>query len=197
MDAARLVRARWRLRGAWQWPVFAALTVADAILGHLLPPAGETQSVFAAALAGLVLNLLGVLFFSRPLGALIRRRRPDLPSVVSRDYAGTSVLIAITAALLGAGLAHRSAIIANRNAMREATARAEAYIGDHAPATYRRNLLLLNVFEIQAGSVYRACVPSSSGTRNYCVVVNVHQPWAHSVRPNGSEPNSLFGQGVG
>lgn len=197
MDGARLVRARWRLRGAWQWPAFAVLTVADAAIGHLLPPAGETQSVVAAALAGLVLNLLGVLLLSRPLGALLRRFRRDLPGVVSRNYAGTFVVVAITAALLAAGLAHRSTVLANRNAMREATARAQAWIGDHAPAAFRRNVEAVDVFEIEAGSLYRACVPNSGGTRNYCVIVDVRRPWDRSVRPNGSEPNSVFGQGVG
>jgi hypothetical protein len=196
MDGARLVRARWRLRGAWQWPAFAALTVADAVIGHLLPPAGESQSVAGALIDGLVLNLLGVLLLSWPIGLLIRRFRPDLPRVVAKDYAGTGVVIAITAALLGAGLAHRSSVLANRTAMREATARAEAWIGVHAPAAFRRDVALVDVFEIQAGSVYRACVPSLSG-RNYCVVVNVDEPWARSVRPAGSESNSVFGQGVG
>jgi hypothetical protein len=31
-------RLRWRLRGAWQWPVFVALTLADGIVLVVLPP---------------------------------------------------------------------------------------------------------------------------------------------------------------
>jgi hypothetical protein len=197
MDGASLVRARWRLRGAWLWPAFAATIVFDAVIGHALPPAGETQSVPSAALVGLVFNLLGVLLLRRPLGALIRRARPDLPAVVARDYAGTFVVIAVSAALLATGLAHRSTIVAHQNAMREATARAEAWIGMRAPATFRRNVQQLDVFEIQAGSVYRACAPSDGGSRTYCVIVNVQRPWADSVRFSGYEPNSVFSQGVG
>jgi hypothetical protein len=102
-----LARLHWRRRGAWLWPVFVATVVADAIIGHALPPAGESQSLAAAAIAGLVLNLLGVVLLSRPLGALLKRARPDLPSVVTRNYAGTATVFAVTAALLIAGLAHR------------------------------------------------------------------------------------------
>lgn len=197
MDGAWLVRARWRLRGAWQWPVFVAMTFVDALAGHLLPPTGESESAAAALLAGLVLNLLGVLLLARPLGMLIRRFRPDLPLVVAKDYAGTAVVIGIAAALGGAGLAHRSSLIADQRAMREASARAEAWIGVHAPSSFRRNAMLVNLFEIQPGRVYRACVPSAVDGRSYCVVVDVRRPWARSVRPAGSEPNSYFGEGVG
>ena len=71
---ARLVRLRWRRAGAWLWPSFIAFTLADAVIGHNLPPAGSTESLTAAGLLGLVLNLLAVLFLSRPLGWALRRR---------------------------------------------------------------------------------------------------------------------------
>jgi len=197
MDGARLARARWRLRGAWQWPTFAAMTLLDALVGHALPPSGDAQSIVAAALDGLVLNLLGVLFLSRPLGALIRRARRDLPAIVARDYASAWVTVAIAAAILAVGLAHRASVQADRRAMEEATARAEAWIGDHAPGVFRRNVRTLDVFAIQPGSLYRACVAGASASDAYCVVVDVERPFARSVRFAGHEPNALFSQGVG
>jgi hypothetical protein len=196
MDGASLARARWRLRGAWQWPAFVALTIADAFVGHALPQSGDTESYAAAALAGLVLNLLGVLLLSRPLGALIRRIRRDLPAVVARDYAGTYVVVAITLAILGAGLNHRASVNASRQAMQEATARAQAWIGDHAPPAFRRHIEHVDVLPIQSGAVYRACVPGTHA-RTYCVVVNLRRPWRRSVRFAGYEPNASFGQGIG
>ena len=48
---ARLVRLRWRRAGAWLWPSFVALTLADAVIGHDLPPAGSTESLIAAGAA--------------------------------------------------------------------------------------------------------------------------------------------------
>src|SRR5581483_3892249 len=101
---ARLVRLRWRRAGAWMWPSFILFTLVDGVVGHSLPPAGSTESLTAAALLGLVLNLLGVLFLSRPIGWGLRRIRRDLPSFIARDYGGTFVVLALTATLLLAGV---------------------------------------------------------------------------------------------
>ena len=199
MDSAWVVRARWRRRGAWLWPAFAILTVADGVVGHLLPVAGVTQSWAAGAVAGLCLNVVGVILLSRPLGVLIRRLRPDLPRVVARNYAGTAVVVAVFVGFACAGLVHRQSVIADRSAMREAVARAQAWIGDHAPSQFRRHLGLVDTFAMQTGSLYRSCVPGlvTGQARAFCVVVNLNAPFANSVRFAGSEPNYLFGQGVG
>jgi hypothetical protein len=196
MDGAWLARLRWRHRGAWLWPAFAALTIADAVIGHELPPVGDSQRVVAAALLGCGLNLAGVVALSWPIGALIRRVRPDLPAVVARDYGGTLVIVVVTAALLAVGLAHRSTVVAHREAMREATTRAEAWIGDRAPSEFRRNLASMSVLVIEAGRIYRACVQSVAASRTYCVVVNDQLPFQRSVRPAGSEPNSGLATGA-
>ena len=156
MDGALFARVRWRLRGAWRWRAFAALTIADAVIGHALPPVGETQSGPAALLDGLVLNLIAVLLLTRPIGALVRRVRGDLPTVVARDYAATWIVVAVSAAILAAGLAHRTSLLANQAAMHEATARAQAWIGDRAPSEFRRSVVRLSLLEIQAGRVYLA-----------------------------------------
>ena len=130
---ARLVRLRWRRAGAWLWPSFIAFTVVDAVIGHTLPPAGSTESLTAAGLLGLMLNLLGVLLLSRPIGWGLRRVRRDLPGVVARDYAGTLVVLALTATLVLVGIMHRPAMAASQRATRDAIARAQAWIGDRAP----------------------------------------------------------------
>jgi hypothetical protein len=193
---ARLVRLRWRRAGAWLWPAFVALTITDAIIGHLLPPQGATESFAGAALLALVVNLLGVLLLSRPLGFLFRRRRPDLPGVVARDYGGTVVVLAVTAAILAAGLIHAPAIRASQHAMRDAIVRAQAWIGARAPAEFRRNLQFVSLLEIQAGAIYRACVPNAAATKSYCVIVNRQLPFERSVTFSGYEPNSALGAGT-
>lgn len=193
---ARLVRLRWRRAGAWLWPAFILLTAADAVIGHQLPPAGATETLAAAALLALFVNLLGVLLLSRPLGWALRRRRPDLPGIVARDYGGTFVVLAVTAAILAAGLMHAPAIRASQRSMQDAIARAQAWIGDRAPAEFRRNLQFVSLLEIQAGAIYRACVPSPDGTRNFCVIVNRNLPLERSVTFAGHEPNSVLGAGT-
>ena len=196
MDGASLHRLRWRLRGAWLWPAFVALTIADAVVGHMLPPAGDGQSIASAALVALVLNLIAVILLSRPLGAVLRRARGDLPSIVARDYAGTTVVVVIALALLTAGLLHRSTLEAQRSTMYDAIKRAQAYIGDRAPAQFRRNLALVDTFVIQQGSIYRTCVPSDDRKRTYCVIVNDKLPFARSVSFGGYEPNEVMSAGT-
>jgi hypothetical protein len=197
MDSGWLVRWRWRRRGAWLWPTFIVLTAVDAVVGHALPPTGDTQSIPAGGVAGLLLNLLAVILLSRPVGALVRRFRRDLPGVVARDYGGTAAVAAVFAVLLAAGLLHREAVIANERAMRDATVRAQAWIGDRAPAEFRRNAGALSTLAIQPGSIYRTCVSSQDGQRSYCVIVKTNLPLLGSVSFAGYEPNAIFAVGMG
>ncbi len=193
---ARLVRLRWRRAGAWLWPSFVLFTIADAVVGHDLPPAGSTESLIAAGLLGLFLNLLGVLFLSRPFGWAVRRVRPHMPHVVARDYGGTIVVLALTATLVTVGLLHRPAIQASGRDMQDAIARAQAWIGDRAPDEFRRNLRVVSLLAIQDGTIYRACVPNVEDTKSYCVIVNRSLPFAQSVRFSGYEPNATLASGT-
>jgi hypothetical protein len=191
-----LTRIRWRRRGAWLWPMFIALIVVDAVIGHALPPQGDTESLVAAALLACVLNLLAVVLCTRPAGAVLRRFRPDLPRVVARDYAGRGLIVAVAASLTAVGLVHHSAILAHQRTMRDAIGRAQAFIGDRAPAEFRRNVQFVNTYTIEAG-IYRICVPSAVQARSYCVVVKESLPFQRSVSFAGSESNAVFAAGVG
>jgi hypothetical protein len=197
MEGAWFARVRWRRRGAWLWPTFAALTLVDGVIGHLLPPSGEKQTFVAAALLGCAFNLVGVIVLRWPVGSLIRRVRGDLPWEVAKDYAGTAVVTLVSLALVAWGLANRSSVIANRDALRDAVVRAQAWIGDRAPTEFRRDLALISTFTIEAGRVYRSCVPSTDGRRTFCVIVRPRLPTPSSVRFDGYEPNSVFAQGMG
>jgi hypothetical protein len=197
MEGAWFARVRWRWRGAWLWPTFAALTVADGFIGHALPPTGDTQTFVAAVLLGCALNLIGVILLRRPLGALLRRARSDLPREVAGDYAGTGVVLFVSIVLLTWGLANRSSIIADRNALRDAVIRAQAWIGGEAPAEFRQNVAHISTLTIETGRVYRSCVPSTDGRRSFCVIVRPRLSTASSVRFDGYEPNSAFSQGLG
>src|SRR5690349_2397555 len=116
MEGGWLARMRWRRSGAWLLPAFLTATVIDAVIGHLLPPSGETQTILAAVLAGWFLNLFAVLILTLPFSAIVRRARPDMPKVVARDYAGTTAVALVTAALLTIGLTHHPQIIAHKEA---------------------------------------------------------------------------------
>ena len=162
MDGAWLHRMRWRRRGAWLWPTFAALTVADAVIGHLLPPAGDSQTLVGAGLLALVPEPDR----GDPPVAAVRRAaapHPRRPAVDRR------------ARLRGHGRGggdrgrtpgrrSRPPSLADRrrNTMQDAITRAQAYIGDRAPAEFRRNVQYVDTFAIQPGSIYRTCVPNDT-----------------------------------
>lgn len=196
MDRAWLARARWRYRGAWLWPMFVILSLADGLVGHTLPVSGHRQSVPGGVVVGLGLNLLAVVLLSRPLGAVLRRGRRDLPRGVARNYAGTLCLLLISCGFVAAGLATRSDLRSDDAAYRDAFVRAAAFIGDRAPATFRRNLAHADTYTIQTGSIYRTCVPNRARTRTYCVIVRRSLPLARSVVFDGYEPNSVFAAGA-
>jgi hypothetical protein len=196
MDRAWLARARWRYRGAWLWPMFVVLSLADGLVGHALPVSGHRQSVPGGVVVGLGLNLLAVVLLCRPLGAVLRRCRRDLPRGVARNYAGTLCLVLISCGFVAAGLATRSDLRSDDAAYRDAFVRAAAFIGDRAPATFRRNLAHADTYTIQTGSIYRTCVPDRTRSRTYCVIVRRSLPLARSVVFDGYEPNSVFAAGA-
>ena len=53
-----------------------------------------------------------------------------------------------------------------------------------------------DTFTIQPGAIYRTCVPSQAGLRDYCVIVKSRLPLAQSVIPDGSEPNAVMSEGA-
>ncbi|HEX3688760.1 MAG TPA: hypothetical protein VHV28_03660 [Solirubrobacteraceae bacterium] len=196
MEAAWIARARWRWRGAWLWPAFVVAALLDGVIATVRPFVGGRQGFAGGVLAGLVLNLLAVLFCSRGLGLVLRRWRTDMPMGVARNYAGTAAVALVSAGLLAIGLARHPGIVDNEHALRDAVVRAVAYIGDHAPQTFRVNARRSDTFTIQAGAMYRTCVASQDGKRSYCVIVKPGLPSERSVVFDGYEPNWLFAEGV-
>lgn len=187
---------RWRRRGAWLWPTFVVATALDGLIVRAASTSGGADSAFGGVALAMVLNVVAVVLLSRPLGAVLRRRRPDLPVGVSRNYGGTVAVLLISAAMLAIGLAHRHALQRQQLALDDAIARAEAFIGDHAPATFRMNVRHTETYAIQPGSVYRTCVRSLDHARTYCVVVKPALPLGQSVTFAGYEPNSVMFQGT-
>ncbi len=197
MDAASLIRMRWRLRGAWLWPSFVVLTFADAAVVHDLPLTGDSASWVSGWLLGAVVSLLCIVLFANLLGRVVRRIRPDMPRVVARNYAGALITLTITLCFVAFGLIHQQAIASDNFALRDATARAEAYIGEHAPQRFQANLHRLDTFPVQAPKIYRTCVHDVTRTYYYCVVVNRTQPFGSSVHYSGTESNQSLAQGTG
>jgi hypothetical protein len=181
-------RLRWRLRGAWQWPVFAALTLVDAALLVWLPFQGEGADAAGALLLATFLNLFAVALAAPLVGWLLRRRRRDLPAFVARDYAGTALLAVVTCALLAGGLAHRPGLSAERSDRRAVALAVHGYVMTEAPR-FGSGLEGVDVARLEPEH-YRACVYGLGEHLPLCLFVNTDQSPPGILRDPSRSPNS-------
>ena len=182
-------RLRWRMRGAWQWPTFLALTVVDGVLLQLLPaygsgPGGLVPAILLAGFANLILvAALGPL-----VGRfLLRRRRPDLPKPIADDYAGTALMCALFVFLVLAGLAHRPAVASSERERRAVFAAVHDYVRAHAPG-YVGVLSAGDALRLDA-HYYRACLPSGDVRRALCMFVDTGTQPARLREDTDGTPN--------
>jgi hypothetical protein len=184
-------RLRWRMRGAWQWPAFALLTVLDGILLTELPfyargPGNLAGGLLLAAFA----NILVVAVIAPLLGVWLRRRRPDLPRLVASDYAGAAALGALTTLFLLGGILHRPAVAADERkaaAVGEAT---RAYVLSQAPE-YRAGIASMDAIQLE-DDLFRSCVPSAEPDRWLCVFVKTSQSPPGVTRDTDETSNSAY-----
>ncbi len=181
-------RLRWRLRGAWLWPSFALLTLADGLLLHHHPIAGDHTGVLPGVLLAGFLNL-GALVLLAPI--LSRRLRAELPREIAEDRAGTGMLIAVTLALGVLGLTHAGAVGDARREMDAQFAAARRYFAVQAPGRYRHHLGAIDTWK-QGDDLYRTCVPGDDPDHALCVfVTTASRPPGIRLDPD-HEPNSVL-----
>ena len=187
-DSVWVTRMRWRMRGAWLWPSFIALTLAEGVALELLPVSGDGPGgiVPGVLLAGFA-NLTAVAVIAPFAGYRLRRRRPDLPRPVADNYAGTALLCAIAALIIGLGLVHRPQVLdhqADRGAMIGAL---HDYVVAQAPA-YRAGIGAAEAVRLEE-DFYRACVPGPDPKRWLCLFVSTDQHPAGVTVDDDRAPN--------
>lgn len=188
-------RLRWRLRGAWQWPTFVVLTIADAILLARLPFAGGRANLFGSLLAAGFLNLIVVAVVGQLGGALLRRRQRAVPAGVASDRAGTAGMVMLALLLLVGGLVHRDDVSRDERARDLAVATARRYAHEHAPVQYVRNLERARTAQ-PGPDVFRICFPGGDPDRDWCVFVSTDEPAPVIRRDVDQRPNDVvFGPG--
>jgi hypothetical protein len=186
VESDRLRRLRWRLRGAWQWPVFAVLTVVDAVLITQLPFQGDGPNALGAVWVATAANLFAVALLAPPAGAVVRRLRPDLPWVIARDYAGTGLLVVTSLVLLTGGLIHRSAVLDERADQKAMVAAVHDYVLNSEPA-FTSGLGSIDAVRLEPEH-YRACVYGAEDDP-ICLFVNTDQSPAGVRRDPSRDPN--------
>jgi hypothetical protein len=190
MERMWVTRLRWRMRGAWQWPCFLALTVVDGLLLRHLPVEGDGPGTLVAALllAGF-LNLFVVAALAPLAGRRLRRRRGDLPRAIADNYAGTLLLGLVAVGLALGGLAHRPALAAEHDDEAAAFARVHDYVVREGEPQYRVRVGQIDLLRLKQ-DYYRSCVPGDDPRLWLCLYVNTDQRPAGVVRDTERVPNS-------
>ncbi len=184
-------RWRWRARGALTWPLFAVCLVADIVVLHLLPIDGDSTSLADAFVVAGFLNLVVVAVLGPLAGAVLRRRRPDLPRVVARDYAGAALLVGMAALLLVLGLCNRPAVQDAARSFRAQEQAARLYVVGQATPEYVRNIDRADTVQLDP-HVYRTCVPGADPQRALCLFIDTSRNPPGVRRDPSTETNLQF-----
>jgi hypothetical protein len=193
-------RLRWRLIGAWRWPLFFICTVADALIVQALPPTGSRALFFPALLIASFGNLflIGAVapWLARRLAA--RQGTPPAASFPPSDHheilvdkVASVALIAATLGLVAAGLGNQKVVVADTDRLARAGEGVQRYVDQHAPVEIQRNIDTLNTHDTQEDGFFRMCVAYNDRLKAYCMFVDAKQEpprvvYDHDSRPNGA-----------
>jgi hypothetical protein len=184
-------RMRWRMRGAWQWPAFCVLTLADAVLLGVLPFYGDgPDGIVPALLLAAFFNIVAVAVLAPLGGRLLRRRRPDLPRMVAANYAGTALVVAVFAAMLVGGIVHRPAADAAVRDRASVLGSVRAFVVTQRPEL-RSHLAATDVMRVEE-RLYRACVPQRRPSRWLCFFVSTDQSPPGITRDHDEHSNETY-----
>jgi len=186
-----LTRLRWRMRGAWLWPLFVVITALEALLLHWLPLAGEGTAFIPALLLAGTLNLMGVALLGGLGGAALRRARPDLPKVVADNYAGTIVLALLAATFVAVGLVHHPEVTAQREAFSRQSQAVRLWVQAHGDAFARAHVDRADTVALDS-ELFRTCVPGPRPRRSLCLMVDTSKSPPIVRRDPNRESNSSF-----
>ncbi len=192
-------RMRWRLRGAWMWPTFIAVTVLDGLILHLLPPVGTGVDLIPGMLLAVFGNLFLIGVVAPWLGRRLWRRRSDAQAgappkaqlEVLADRVGTGLLLAGVGGVLAAGLAARPVVVSEtEDTERNAKAFRALILRSNDPELIR-NLETANTIRLRE-DYFRTCVARDDRRRYFCAFIDTATRPAR-VRTDGSaQPNSAY-----
>lgn len=199
-------RLRWRLIGAWRWPLFLVLTVLDALIVVWRPPTALQPSFMPALILSGFANLFLIGAVAPWLARRMAARAGERPATSTfppanhiellTDRIAAIALVLATLGILGAGIASGKPRVCVTERTCKVGDAAVAYVNAHAPAEIRRNVDTLNSYRLSEAGLFRVCIEFDDRRRAYCMYVDAakHPP---TVRPDGdTRPNGLyFGNG--
>ncbi len=192
-------RVRWRLRGAWMWPTFIAITLLDGLIMWRLPPVGGGVDLIPALLIATFGNLILIAAIAPWLARRTWKRRPAAePGAPPRaqlevltDRIGTGLLLATVVGVVVAGVAARPLVVSETDETeRNAKAFREFILGS-GDEELIRNLETANTIEL-GDTIFRTCVARDDRRRYFCTLIDVNErPPDIDVDPS-AEPNSAY-----
>lgn len=196
-------RLRWRLIGAWRWPLFLVLTFADALIITELPPVGTRPLFFPALFISSFANLflIGVIapWLARRIVArqgLAASAPPTFPPAnhfeLLVDKIACAVLVLATLGLVAAGLGNKRVVVAATDRVERGADAAREYVNLNAPAEIRRNFDTLNTHATDEDGFFRMCVNYDERTRAWCMFVDAKPRPPVVRRDPDTRPNGLY-----
>lgn len=191
-------RLRWRLVGAWRWPVFAAAILIDAVILHELPPLGSLETEpgdlnwpVAFILSGF--GNLALIAIADALGRFAESKRRargiDDPHIaVHTDRAAVVALAVGVAGVLAWGLATQGTAVTETEATQANAEAVRDWVLTQAPDEYRRNIGTANTVRL-AEDYFRTCVADDSRRRFLCLLVDTRTDPPKVVRDPSMLPN--------
>jgi hypothetical protein len=191
-------RLRWRLIGAWRWPLFFLLTVADAVIISELPPTG-TGALFLPAL--FICSFANLFLIGAVAPWLARRMQRNAAHAafppadhfdVLVDRVAAIALLVATIGLVAAGLGNRKVVVADTDRLARAGQEVKIYVDRHAPAEIKRNIDTLNTHPTQEDGFFRMCVAYDDRLKAYCMFVDAKTKPPRVVADRDSRPNGAY-----
>jgi hypothetical protein len=192
-------RVRWRLRGAWMWPSFLAITLLDGLILHLLPPIGTGVDLIPAILLAIFGNLIMIGAVAPWLARRTWNRRPAAepgapPKAqleVLTDRIGTGLLLATVVGVLAAGLAARPTVVSEtRDTERNADA-FRSLILSRGDNELIRNLETANTVRL-GEDFFRTCVARDDRRHYFCAFIDTSKDPPDVDVDGSAEPNSIY-----
>ena len=192
-------RIRWRLRGAWMWPTFVAVTLVDGLILHLLPPVGTGVDLIPAILLATFGNLILVGAVAPWLARRTWSRNPGVePQAPPRaslevlaDRIGTGLLLATIAGVVAAGLAARPTVVSEtQDTERNAKAFRELIL-QRGDDELIHNLETANTIRL-GEDFFRTCVARKDRRHYFCAFIDTSKNPPDVDVDGSAEPNSAF-----
>jgi hypothetical protein len=193
-------RLRWRLRGGWQWPAYAVLTLLDAVILHGLPPVSGGVRFVPGLIVASFVNLFLMGAIAPWLGRRLAERERaaggngvpvSVRAEVMKDRSATIMLAIATVGLVAAGLASRPLIESETRDTERNAAVVRDYVLAKAPPEIQRNLDTANSVRLEPG-YFRTCVNYDERDRAYCLFVNVKTKPPRVKQDPSTLPNQEF-----